>query len=136
MIALSAKRFTAPDETRSFLAHGHMDLLRFGDRAIGRGVFEPGWRWSDDIGPLVGTKSCQGSHQLYVVSGSMRVTSDTGESIDIGAGDVAVVLPGHDAVVTSDEPCVLLDFGNVAEYARPIGPQAEAVAAPRPQPRH
>ena len=45
----------APHERRPFHAHGHMDVVTLGDFTLGRGVFEPGWRWSDDVKPIAGT---------------------------------------------------------------------------------
>ena len=33
--------------------------------------------------------------------------------------DVVVAIPrGHDAEVVGDEPCVLIDFGEIDEYAK------------------
>jgi hypothetical protein len=31
---------------------------------------------------------------------------------------VVAIPPGHDAEVVGDEPCVFLDFGEIAEYAK------------------
>ena len=41
----------APHGAASFQAHGHLDVVTLGDFTIGRGVFEPGWRWSNDVSP-------------------------------------------------------------------------------------
>jgi hypothetical protein len=57
------KNFNQPDETRAFKAHGHLDVLNFADGTIiGKGVFEPGWRWSEDVKPIAGTSSCEAAH--------------------------------------------------------------------------
>jgi hypothetical protein len=39
-----------PNETRPYVAHGQMDVVRLGDFTLGRGTFEPGWQWSKDDG--------------------------------------------------------------------------------------
>ena len=39
----------APHQRRPFPAHTHLDVVNVGDFAIGRGVFEPCWRWSNDV---------------------------------------------------------------------------------------
>ena len=52
----------APHERRPFQAHGHLDVVTLGDFTIGRGVFEPGWRWSNDVKPIAGTDSCEAPH--------------------------------------------------------------------------
>jgi len=108
----------SPHETRPFKAHGHMDVVTLGDFTMGRGVFEPGWRWSEDVKPIAGTESCQVHHTGFCVSGQMTVKMDSGEEVTFGAGDVVVLEPGHDAWTVGDEPCVLMDTG-VAAYAKP-----------------
>jgi mannose-6-phosphate isomerase-like protein (cupin superfamily) len=113
-----AKSLESPDETRPFAGHGHMDVVQLGDTTVGRGVFEPGWRWSQDVKPLAGTDSCQAHHTLYILSGRMRVTMNDGTQIDLGPGDAAVIGPGHDAETIGDEPCVSIDTTGVARYAK------------------
>lgn len=118
MASMEVKRFDAPDETRPFEGGGHADVVQLGGRAVARGMFEPGWRWSLNIRPIVGTDSCQVSHLGYCVSGRMRVRMDDGTQNELGPGDVAAIPPGHDAEVIGDEPCVFLDFGEIADYAK------------------
>ena len=84
---------------------------------VGRGVFEPGWRWSVDVKPLAGTGSCEASHRAYVLSGRMHVVMDDGQETDIGPGDFAVIPPGHDAWTVGKEPCVMFDFAGMETYA-------------------
>jgi hypothetical protein len=48
----------------------------------------------------------------------MTVRSDDGTELTIGAGDVFLLEPGHDAWTVGDQPCVLFDTG-FAEYAKP-----------------
>ena len=105
-------------ETRPFRDHGHMDVVTLGDFTLGRGTFEPGWRWSEDVKPIAGTDSCQVRHTGYCLSGSMTVKYDDGTETTINPGDVVLLEPGHDAWTLGDEPCILLDTG-VAAYAKP-----------------
>ncbi len=107
-----------PHETRPFQAHGHMDVVTLGDFTLGRGTFEPGWRWSEDVKPIAGTDSCQTRHTGFCLSGQMCVQADDGSEFTLGPGDVVVIEPGHDAWTVGDEPCVLIDTG-VAAYALP-----------------
>lgn len=115
---VEVKRFETPDETRAFVGHGKTEVVHVGGRTVGRGIFEPGWVWSQDVKPIAGTDSCQVSHLGYCVSGRMRIMMDGGATKEIGAGDVAAIPPGHDAEVLGSEPCVLLDFGEISEYAK------------------
>ena|SRR5215210_7682126 len=115
---VAVKRFDSPDEVRPFVGHGHVDVVEVGGRPVGRGEFEPGWRWSQDVKPIAGTDSCQVSHLGYVESGRMRIYMDDGSRQDLGPGDVVAIPPGHDAETLGDEPCVVLDFGEITEYAK------------------
>jgi len=117
MANLEAKSLNTPDETRSFVAKGKIDLVRLGDVTVGRGVFEPGWKWSEHVKPIAGTPSCQAAHTGYIISGRMKVVMDDGTEGEVGPGDAVVVPPGHDAWIVGDEPCVMLDFSGMAQYA-------------------
>ena len=112
--------FKSPDEIRKFKAHGQMELVKFGEAAtIGRGVFQPGWKWSNDVKPIAGTASCQSAHTGYCVSGSMTVKMDSGEQFTVRPDDALHIPPGHDAWTEGNEPCVLIDVTGVKNYAKP-----------------
>jgi uncharacterized protein YjlB len=44
---------------------------------------------------------------------------DDGSELEFGAGDVVALPPGHDAWVIGDEPCVVVDFAGMGDYAKP-----------------
>jgi hypothetical protein len=115
---LEIKSMSSPDETRTFVANGHVDVVSVAGHPVLYGTFEPGWRWSEHVKPLAHTDSCQGTHLLYVLSGRMMVAMNDGTTGEIGPGDVAAIAPGHDAWVVGDEPCVSVDFGGYAQYAK------------------
>jgi ketosteroid isomerase-like protein len=115
-------------ETRPFAAHGHAVIGSAGGLTLMRGVFEPGWRWSNDVAPIAGTKSCQTRHLGYVISGHMHIRMDDGTEMTASAGDAFDLPSGHDAWVDGDEPCVVVDYSSVAtRYARG---RSSAAAAP------
>lgn len=130
MAKLLVKKFSSPDETRPFQGHGHVDLIKIGEGTIGRGVFEPGWKWSVDVKPIAGTKSCQASHSVYVLSGRMRIVMDDGQQMEVGPGDYVVVSPGHDAWTLGNEACVMLDIAGMESYARPSREAGTGAGAP------
>jgi hypothetical protein len=90
-----------------------------------RGVFEPGWKWSEDVRPIAGTNSCQASHLGYVVSGRMKIRMEDGGEEELSPGDFFQISPGHDAWVVGSETCVLVDFAGYEQYAKPAGPPPE-----------
>ena len=106
---LIANNFNTPDKVHTF-EHGEVRELSLGGVSFSRAVFQPGWRWSGDVKPLVGTESCQGEHFAVVVSGRMHVKMDDGTEADLVPGDAHVVGAGHDAWIVGEEPCVTYDF--------------------------
>jgi hypothetical protein len=106
---LQVKNLDSPDERRA-MAHGVLEVANLPGATIARATFQPGWRWSADVAPLVGTGSCQVAHTGYIVSGRFHVRMDDGREYDFGPGDAHVVAPGHDAWVVGDEACVSIDF--------------------------
>jgi hypothetical protein len=51
------KRFDNPDELRTF-DKGTFELLKIGGMTIGRATYQPGWRWSKDVGAPLGELNC------------------------------------------------------------------------------
>ena len=66
---------------------------------MGRLVFQPGWRWSNDVKPIAGTDSCEAPHFQYHVSGRIGVRMDDGTEFVAGPGDVTSLPSGHDGWV-------------------------------------
>lgn len=119
MASLQRRRFDDADETRPFQDKGHVELVGIAGGVVGRATFQPGWRWSEHVKPIVGTDSCQAAHVGYVLSGRQVILMDDGSELEIGAGDVVSIPPGHDGWTVGDEPCVVIDFAGMAEYAKP-----------------
>ena len=111
------KRFDKPDEVREF-PKGRLELIKIGGATIGRATFEPGWRWSTSLQPIVKTKSCEAPHFQYHVSGTMMIQMDDGTTFEAKAGDVSLLPTGHDGWVVGDEPAVVVDFQGMLDYAK------------------
>lgn len=111
------KNFAKPDEVRNFL-NGKVELVKVGDKTIGRGVFNPGWKWSTSVKPIAKTESCEAPHFQYHISGVLKVVMDTGEEFELRAGDVSMLGSGHDAWVVGNEPVVVVDFQGMLDYAK------------------
>lgn len=117
MAKMEWKNFNIPDEVRTF-DKGKLEIINIGGRMIGRATFQPGWRWSKSVKPLVNTESCEAPHFQYQVSGTIRVKMDDGTERDFKAGDVSLLGAGHDAWVIGDEPVVVVDFQGMVDYAK------------------
>jgi hypothetical protein len=110
------KTFVTPDEVRTFPL-GRLELILIGGATIGRGVFEPGWRWATSVQPIVNTQSCEAPHFQYHVAGVLRVKMDDGSEFDCKPGDVSLLPSGHDAWTVGDEAAVVVDFQGMIDYA-------------------
>jgi quercetin dioxygenase-like cupin family protein len=120
MASLEIKSLDSPDEVRPFADdQGAASIVNLTTGSALRGVYEPGWRWSQHVKPIAGTDSCQTNHIGYVISGRMHIEMEDGTSGECGPGDAVHIPPGHDAWVVGDEPCVFVDFGQIGDYAKP-----------------
>src|SRR5438874_2309227 len=117
MTKLDKKNFNEPEETRT--PHNtKVEVIKVGGKTVMKATFQPGWKWSNDIKPVAGTDFCQSHHFGYQVSGRMHVVANDGTEMETGPGDVADIPPGHDAWTVGNEPVVLIDFGDVGNYAK------------------
>lgn len=111
------KNFGTPDEVREF-PKGKLELINIGGATIGRGIFEPGWRWAESVQPLVNTRSCEAPNFQYHVSGILRIKMDNGTEFDCKPGDVSLLPSGHDAWTVGDEPAIVIDFQGMIDFAK------------------
>jgi class 3 adenylate cyclase len=117
MAKLQRRRFEDSDDIRT-PPKSIVKMVELGDRVVAHMTFAPGWRWSVDMSPTAGTKSCQAHHLGIALSGNLRVETNDGTSMDVGPGGVYEIPPGHDAWVVGDEPFVTVDFEAMRGFAR------------------
>jgi len=117
MVAVEINDFSSPDDVRR-PDHTTVEVVKLAGGEIGRYTFEPGWRWSKHIKPVVGGESCQTEHVGYVVSGTLHVEGNDGTRADITAGSVYRIAPGHDGWVVGEQPVVVVEFQGAATYAK------------------
>jgi len=103
-------------EIREF-SHGRLEVFQIAGQVIGRASYDPGWRWSEHVGPLVGADVCQIEHVGLVISGRCAVKMVDGSETTMSPGDLFAIPPGHDSWVVGDEPYVSLHFSGADTYA-------------------
>ena len=118
-MTVSNRDFATPDETRTF-EHGKVDVINVGGFTYGKYLFEPGWRWSECIKPVVKTDQCQNSHVGYAVSGRITVRLKDGTEKTIVPGESYTIPPGHDAWVEGNQPFVGIEVMSADVYAKPV----------------
>jgi len=120
MPRLRYKTFATPDEVRP-IPKGRAEIVNLDEATVARSEFHPGWRWSVDLAPVMGTSSCQVHHLGHAVSGILHVVMDNGDALDIPPASVYEIPPGHDAWVVGAEPWVTIEWTSARIVG--IGPE-------------
>ena len=108
-MGVTNRALESPNETMTF-DHGHVQTVKIGGSTIRRNTFEPGWRWSTNVKPIVRTDSCQVHHVGYLLSGRLHVATNDGAEAEIGPGEAYEIQPGHDGWVIGDEAVTAVEF--------------------------
>jgi hypothetical protein len=117
-VRIIVKRFDTPDEVREMVL-GRFEVVRIGSLTVGRATYQPGWRWSEHVGPAVGAERCSVEHVGLVVSRVATAAFADGRVIELRPGDLFYIPPEpHDSWVVGDEPYVSLHFLGADRYAK------------------
>ena len=112
------KRFERPDEVNEF-EKGKFETINLGGMTIGRATYQPGWKWSVDVGPNIGESYCSVEHVGMVVSGCATAAFADGRLTEMRAGDFFYVPPEpHDSWVVGGEPYISLHFAGASTYTK------------------
>mgnify|MGYP000117835391 FL=1 len=117
MVDIIMKKFDEPDEIRKF-DKGRFEIVKMAKMTIGRATYAPGWKWSIDVSPLVGTEFCEVEHLGMVIAGSATVAFKDGKIYILEKGDIFYVSPQpHDSWVVGDKEYISLHFLGAEKYA-------------------
>jgi class 3 adenylate cyclase len=93
--------------------------VQVGEQTIGRARVEPGWRWSEHVAPIVGTRRCMVRHVGLCLSGRFHVEMEDGAALELGPDDVFDIPPGHDGWVVGDEAWETVEIAGIYGFGRP-----------------
>jgi len=111
------KRFEDPDEIRE-MPLGRFEVIHLGGQTLGRATYQPGWRWSEHVGPSVGATRCTVEHVGLVLSGTGTAAFHDGRVLELRTGEAFYIPPvPHDSWVVGDEPYVSLHLVGAGRYA-------------------
>jgi len=117
-ITVVLKRFETPDETR-VMTKGKFELVHIGGMTIGRATYEPGWKWSEHVGPGVGQARCSVEHVGLVLSGTATAAFADGRVFELRPGELFYIpAEPHDSWVVGEEQYVSLHFLGAGHYAK------------------
>ena len=98
-----------------------LDVTRAGSGRVKRAIYPPGFHWSKDMKPIVGSDHCMHAHLGFLAQGHIKGEYADRCGFDFTAPRVFVIEPGHDAWVVGDEPAVVIEFDAEGETARRFG---------------
>jgi hypothetical protein len=96
-------------ETRD-VGHVKLDVVRAGGARVKRMIYPPGFRWSKDMKPVVGSALCMHGHVGFLAHGEIHIEYADGCVVEFAAPAVVSIEPGHDGWVVGDQPAVLIEF--------------------------
>jgi len=98
-----------------------LEVGRAGAARVKRMVYPPGFRWSVDMKPIVGTDLCMHAHVGFLVSGEIHIEYADGCVIEHRAPQIVAIDPGHDGWVVGRQPVVLIEFDFEGDTVRRLG---------------
>lgn len=117
-LGLVLRRFENPDEVRE-MEKGRFEIIHIGNMTIGRATYQPGWKWSEHVGPAVGEPLCAVEHLGLVLSGTATAAFEDGTVYELTAGTLfSIPSTPHDSWVVGEEPYQSLHFLGADHYAR------------------
>jgi hypothetical protein len=121
--AKSSKLTLAPVKGAELREVGHvrLEVGKAGDARVKRMIYPPGFRWSVDMKPLVGTDLCMHAHVGFLVSGEIHIEYPDGCVVEHKAPQIVAIEPGHDGWVVGREPVVLVEFDFERDTIRRLG---------------
>jgi len=98
-----------------------LEVGRAGEARVKRMIYPPGFRWSVDMKPAVGTDLCMHAHVGFLVSGEIHIEYADGCVIAHRAPQIVAIEPGHDGWVVGSEPVVIVEFDFERDTIRRLG---------------
>ena len=98
-----------------------LDVVKAGNGRVKRAIYPPGFRWSTNMKPIVGTDHCLHAHVGFLAQGHIKGAYADGCTFDYEAPHVVAIEGDHDAWVEGDEAAVLIQFDAEQETAKVFG---------------
>jgi hypothetical protein len=96
--------------TKRDIGHVQLEVGRAGSARVKRMIYPPGFRWSVDMKPNVGTDLCMHAHVGFLARGEIHIEYADGCVVEHKAPQIVAIDPGHDGWVVGGEPVVLIEF--------------------------
>ena len=107
--------------THRYVGHVRLDVGRAGAARIKRMIYPPGFRWSVDMKPVVGTNLCMHGHAGFLAKGRIHIEYADGCVIEHKAPQIIAIEPGHDGWVVGREPVVIIEVDFEGDTVKKLG---------------
>ncbi|MBM3778020.1 MAG: hypothetical protein FJW23_07235 [Acidimicrobiia bacterium] len=107
--------------THRDVGHVRLDVGRAGAARVKRLIYPPGFRWSKDMKPVVGTDLCMHAHVGFLAQGQIHVEYADGCVVEHKAPQIIAIEPGHDGRVVGRTPVVIIEFDFEGETVSRLG---------------
>ena len=115
---------------RREIGHVLLEVGKAGAARVKRMVYPPGFRWSVDMKPVVGTDLCMHAHVGFLVHGEIHIEYPDGCIIEHRAPQIVAIDPGHDGWVVGKEPVVMIEFDFERDTVSRLGMPASHTHSP------
>ena len=106
---------------RRDIGHVRLEVGRAGEARVKRMIYPPGFRWSKDMKPAVGTDLCMHAHVGFLAHGEIHIEYADGCVVEHKAPQIVAIEPGHDGWVVGKEPVVIIEFDFEGDTVRRTG---------------
>jgi hypothetical protein len=107
------------------LGHVRLEVGRAGAARVKRMIYPPGFRWSVDMKPVVGSERCMHAHVGFLVHGEIHIEYADGCVVEFRAPQIVAIDPGHDGWVVGKEPVILIEFDFEGDTVSKLGMPTE-----------
>ena len=113
MSSIEIKSFSEAEEINVSFNNAKISSVNVGGQRVMHLILQPGWKWSVDVQPIIGSDRCQASHLGVIISGAICCKHDDGSEATYKSGDAYSIKPGHDAWVVGDEVAEAFEFNGM-----------------------
>ena len=110
---------------RRDIGHVRLEVGRAGEARVKRMIYPPGFRWSKDMKPAVGTDLCMHAHVGFLAHGEIHIEYADGCVVEHKAPQIVAIEPGHDGWVVGKEPVILIEFDFEGDTVSRLGMPTE-----------
>ena len=106
---------------RREIGHVQLEVGPAGGARVKRMIYPPGFKWSVDMKPVVGTELCMHAHVGFLARGEIHIEYADGCIVEHRAPQIVAIEPGHDGWVVGKEPVVLIEFDFERDTVKRLG---------------